>query len=81
MEQAIPSANDVLEAPGEACANLTPLIKTRMRDLASGDVLEIRSDDPSAREGVPAWCRLTGHELVAAVPDDPRSTRFYIRKK
>lgn len=76
-----PPADAVLDAPGSSCANLTPLIRGRIRELTSGQVLEVRSDDPAAREGVPAWSRLTGNELVAAVEDDAERTRFYLRKK
>jgi TusA-related sulfurtransferase len=62
------------------CANLTPTIKERIRDLASGQVLEVLADDPAAREGVPAWSRLTGNELVAVVEVDEDRTRFFLRK-
>ena len=71
----------VLDAPGQSCALLTPLIKQEITKLKSGDVLEIRTDDPSAREGVPAWSRLTGNELVGQVEDSEFQTRFFIRKK
>ena len=30
-------------------------------------VLEVRTDDPAAREGVPAWCRITAANLVEVV--------------
>ncbi|HEV8637942.1 MAG TPA: sulfurtransferase TusA family protein [Chloroflexota bacterium] len=76
-----PRADTVLDAPGSSCATLTPLIKARIRQLESGQVLEVRSDDPAAREGVPAWSRLTGNPLVAVVEDDAERTRFYLRKK
>jgi tRNA 2-thiouridine synthesizing protein A len=64
-----------------ACAVLTPMIKSRLREMQGGQILEIRVDDPSARVDVPAWSRLTGHELVAVVDEDERRTRFYLRKK
>lgn len=77
----LPEANAVLDVPGQACATLTPLIKQHLRGLAGGRVLEVRADDPAAREGVPAWSRLTGNALVATVVEDTRRTRFFIRKK
>ncbi len=76
----LPSVHAVLDVPGSACATLTPLIKTTLRELAPGWVLEVRSDDPAARQGVPAWSRLTGTELLAMVEDDAQRTRFYLRK-
>ena len=76
-----PRADVVLDAPGSSCATLTPLIRARIRELEPGQVLEVRSDDPAARAGVPAWSRLTGHPLVGVVVDDAERTRFYLRRK
>ena len=72
---------EVLEVPGQSCAIVTPMIKECIRGLDSGDVLEVRTDDPAAREGVPAWSRLTGNELVQMVEEDAERTRFLIKKK
>ena len=69
-----------LDAPGMACVDLTPLIAKTMRDLQPGEVLEVHTDDPAARVGVPAWCRLTGNRLLHAHGDRPRTT-FHIAKK
>jgi len=77
----VPAADAVLDAPGSSCANLTPMIKQRMNTMSSGQVLEVRADDPAAREGVPAWSRLTGNPLLAQVEDDPEHTRFYLKRK
>jgi tRNA 2-thiouridine synthesizing protein A len=62
------------------CGDLTPLIRGRIRELQSGQVLEVISEEPAAREGIPAWSRLTGNELVATFAESGR-TRFFIRKK
>ena len=76
----LPAPDSVLEAFGEGCATLTPRIRARLRQLESGQILEVVSDDPAAREGVPAWSRLTGNPLLAAAVDGDR-LRFSIRKK
>lgn len=81
MAAKIPEARAVLDAPGASCAYLTPLIKERLALLASGEVLEVQADDPAAREGVPAWSRLTGNELVALIEDGEGKTRYFLRKK
>ena len=70
-----------MDLVGQACATLTPLIATRMRELASGQVLEIVSDDPTARSGLASWSRLTGNPIVAIVDDQPGRTRYYLRRK
>ena len=81
MTTNVPQAKAVLDAPGTACAYLTPLIKQYMTPLATGEVLEVRSDDPASRNGVPAWSRMTGNPLIACVQEDDRYTRFFLRKK
>jgi arsenite methyltransferase len=79
--QAEPTADTVLDASGLTCGTIEPLMKLRMRALESGQVLEVRVDEPAARLGVPAWSRLTGHALLATVEDDLRRTRFFLRKR
>lgn len=76
----IPEPQAVLDAPGTSCVYLTPLIKEHIATLESGEVLEVRSDDPASRAGIPAWSRMTGNPLIASVEDD-RDTRFFLRKK
>jgi tRNA 2-thiouridine synthesizing protein A len=72
----------ILDAPGMACIDLTPLIAKTMRELQPGEVLEVHTDDPAARVGVPAWCRLTGNRLVHAHTDRSTiQTTFHIAKK
>jgi TusA-related sulfurtransferase len=78
---ALPNADEVLQADGATCATLTPLIRATMRTMASGAVLQVRTDDLSAQAGIPAWSRLTGNELLAAVEEDSVHSRYYLRKK
>jgi tRNA 2-thiouridine synthesizing protein A len=83
----LPRADAVLEmlgtadTPGTTCALLTPAIKAKLRELAGGQMLEVRVDDPSAHEDIAAWCRLAGHELVAVVDQTAEITRYFLRKK
>ena len=41
------------------------LIRQHIDPLAPGQLLEIRSRESSVAEDLPAWCRLTGNELVS----------------
>jgi TusA-related sulfurtransferase len=70
-----------LFVPGLACANLTPAIKKEMQNLQAGQILEVISDDFASREGVPAWCRLTGNKLLSEIDESEDKTIFYIQKK
>lgn len=76
-----PEARQFLDAAGEACGTVTPVIRQALAALRPGEMLEVLTHDPAARAGVPAWCRLTGHELVDSRADDAQRTRFWIRRK
>ena len=82
----LPQADALLEmlnpeaVPGSTCALLTPAIKAKLRELHSGQVLEVHVDDPSAAEDVAAWSRLSGHPLLAMDARGGR-LRFFIQKK
>src|SRR5215475_14136352 len=48
------------------CGNgLLLLIRQHIDPLAPGQLLEFRSTEISVEEDFPAWCRLTGNELVS----------------
>ncbi len=74
------AADATIDLGQTGCGDLTPLIRGRIRELQSGQVLEVISEEPAAHEGIPAWSRLTGNELLATVTESGRS-RFFIRKK
>lgn len=56
----------MLDARGLLC----PIPVIRLAKLAAaaqpGDEIEILTDDPAAQHDIPAWCRMRGHELLAA---------------
>ncbi|HMH50969.1 MAG TPA: sulfurtransferase TusA family protein, partial [Candidatus Acidoferrum sp.] len=48
------------------CGNgLLLLIRQHMDPLERGELLEFRSTEISVEEDFPAWCRMTGNELVS----------------
>ncbi|MBI3098168.1 MAG: 5-methyltetrahydropteroyltriglutamate--homocysteine methyltransferase [Planctomycetes bacterium] len=69
----IPSADRHLLTPDVSfdggdldCGNgLLLLIRQHIDPLPRGGLLEIRSTEISVEEDLPAWCRLTGNELVS----------------
>ena len=61
-------ADEVWNAGLLACGELIVLLAARFRTMRPGAVLRLISLDPAAMEDVPAWCRLTGHELLGAEP-------------
>jgi tRNA 2-thiouridine synthesizing protein A len=56
------------DAGSIGCGDLVLELRTRLRALAPGQVLEVRATDPGAPEDLPAWCGLTGNRLVRAAP-------------
>ena len=76
-----PAADVRMDLVGQACATLTPIIASRMRLLESGQVLEVVSDDPTARSGLASWSRLTGNPILAIVEGGSGQTRYYLRRK
>jgi TusA-related sulfurtransferase len=81
-EPGTPKPTETVDAYGFSCGTLEPLIAQHLRRLAPGDVLEIKSDQPEAADGIGAWVWLTGHTLVATEPDGPAPrARYYVRKK
>ena len=58
-----------------------PILKTReaVKQLASGQVLEMISDDPASEADIRSWSAKTGHQLLTTERDGP-VFRFLIRK-
>jgi tRNA 2-thiouridine synthesizing protein A len=76
-----PGADVRLDAVGQDCATLTPIVAARMRQLQTGQVLEVVSDDPTSRTGLAAWSRLTGNALIASLDVGAGETHYYLRRK
>lgn len=49
-----------------------PVIRTqdKIKTLAVGDVLAVTCTDPGALHDIPAWARISGHEIVSTVEAD-----------
>ncbi|MBU2959229.1 sulfurtransferase TusA family protein [Citreicella sp. C3M06] len=58
-----------LDAVGLLCP--LPVLKARKRlsQMATGEVLRIRADDPAAVIDIPHFCVESGHELVSSQDD------------
>ncbi len=66
---------------GSTCAVLTPAIKSKLHKMSSGQVLEVRVDDPSAKGDIEAWCRLSGNTLLKIIDNKGQALQFFVRKK
>ncbi len=75
-ESAPPVAHAHWDAGDLGCGELVLELRMRMSALAPGEVFALTATDPGALEDLPAWCRMTGHTLVALAPP-----RYWIRHK
>jgi tRNA 2-thiouridine synthesizing protein A len=48
------------------CGQLVFELYRRVGGLRPGDCLQLTAEDTGAVTDVPAWCRMTGHELISA---------------
>lgn len=65
-ETAIPAPTDCWDAGDMACGDLVLALRGRLNALTAGAVLKVTARDPAAPIDLPAWCRLTGHRMLAA---------------
>lgn len=69
-----------LDAKGLMCPMPIVQLAKKVKELESGQVLELVADDVGAKEDVPAWCNRTGNQLVGQ-EEDGKIFTFYIRIK
>ncbi|MEL3973157.1 sulfurtransferase TusA family protein [Rossellomorea oryzaecorticis] len=73
------NADKVLDAKGLACP--MPIVKTRkaIKEIESGQILEVQTTDKGAKSDLTAWAKTTGHELVESKEENEVFT-FWIKK-
>jgi len=72
-----PIQRDAFVDVGETlCGELALLLRSELRELGPGQVLEVLARDPAAPQDLPAWCQVTGHRMLRAEPP-----HFWIRRK
>ena len=70
----------VCDGGDQGCGGgLLLLILQSLKRLGPGAVLEVRSTDAGVREDLPAWCRMTGNELLAEQEGELHN-RYFLRK-
>ncbi len=72
-------ADKTLDCVGLYCP--MPIVKTaeKIKELKSGEVLEIVADDQGIKKDMPAWCQSTGHEFLG-VEEEGGEIKVYIKK-
>lgn len=70
-----------LDERGSRCPQPIIALAKATAQAREGTVLGLLSDDPAAQFDVPAWCRMKGVHLLAAMPapDDGAGTAFIVQ--
>ncbi len=69
-----------LDARGLYCPEPVMMLHNAVRDMASGELLEVLATDPSTQRDIPKFCQFLGHELVEEAEADGEF-RYLIRKQ
>jgi len=72
----VETSDVVWDAGDLACGDLLLKLRGRMQAMRPGEVLRLVARDAGAPADLPAWCRLTGHTLLAA-----EHPEYLIRRK
>lgn len=72
-------ADQTLDCIGLYCP--MPIVKTaqKIKDIKTGDILEVLSDDIGIKLDMPAWCDSTGHEYLG-IEEDGDEIKVYVKK-
>jgi TusA-related sulfurtransferase len=78
-ESKVFNADKQIDCTGLFCP--MPIVKTReaIREMVTGQVLEMLSDDPASDPDMRSWAQNTGHELLE-VTRTGAVYRFVVRK-
>ncbi len=68
-----------LDARGLSCP--MPMLKTKkvLKEMKSGEVLEVLGTDPGSKNDIPSFCEKLGHEFLGYEDDPGGFTRYLIR--
>ena len=48
------------------CGQLIVGVRSRLGGMRAGELLELSTQNAGAPMDLPAWCRMSGHELISA---------------
>lgn len=71
--------NSVLDAKGLMCPEPVMMLHGKVKELSSGDVLQVLATDPSTKRDVAKFCSFLGYTLLKSIEEDGVFI-FYIEK-
>ncbi len=72
-------ADETLDCVGLYCP--MPIVHTakKIKELKTGQVLAVLSDDEGIKEDIPSWCKTTGNEYLG-IEEEEGVYRAFVRK-
>ncbi len=72
-------ADQTIDCLGFYCP--MPIVKTaeKIKELKTGEILEVVSDDRGIKQDMPAWCDATGQEFLG-IEEDGKEIKVYVKK-
>ena len=72
--------DETLDTCGLYCPEPVMMLHNKVRDVASGVLLEVLATDPSTQRDIPKFCNFLGHTLVSQ-ESEGGTFRYLIRTK
>lgn len=69
-----------LDTKGLLCPEPVMMLHNAVRDMASGELLEVLATDPSTQRDIPRFCAFLDHQLVEQAEQGDGTFRYVIRK-
>lgn len=73
------SANHTLDTCGLYCPEPVMMLHNIIRDMASGDTVEVIATDPSTQRDIPQFCNFLSHPLLSQRVEGEKY--FYVIEK
>lgn len=75
----MPDADLEIDATGLLCPEPLMIVRNRVREMTTGQVVHITATDPSTGRDFRNFCRFMGHELLGEQQTGPQ-LEYWIRK-
>jgi len=69
-----------IDARGLKCPEPLMLVRNKMMDMQSGEVIKIIATDPSTSWDFPNFCKFLGHQMLSQ-EENGEEYQYWIRKK
>ena len=64
MTDKLDNPDHVLDASGLLCPEPVMMLHNLIRDVETGEVIQIIATDPSTERDIPKFCNFLGHQLI-----------------